>query len=71
MITNESTLLGEVPKFCRAALSGEDVFIQTREGYLLIKTVAPKKKSVMGSLKGAYMYLDDLDNPTLAEDEWY
>jgi hypothetical protein len=71
METNVSTLLREFPKVRRAALSGEDVIVHTREGDLRITADKPKGGSILGCMKGQVLYSDDsLDQPTTTEDEW-
>ena len=72
MEANVSTLLREFPKIRRAALSGEDVIVHTRDGDLLIQK-APKDggKTILGAMKGKCRTLDDaLDKHTLTEEEW-
>ena len=71
MKTNVSTLLREFPKVRRAALSGEDVIIVTREGNLRLTTDKPEGGSILGCMKGQVLYSDDkLDEPTTTDDEW-
>ena len=71
MKTNVSTLLREFPKVRRAALAGEQVIIETREGNLLLTAQPPGGESILGSAKGRVHFADDrLDEPTLPEREW-
>ena len=71
MIANVSTLLREFPKIRRAALSGETVIIQTREGDLQITARPETSKSLLGALQGMVHFCDDdLDKPTLEPEEW-
>lgn len=71
MIANVSTLLREFPKIRRAALSGETVIIQTREGDLQITARQEEPKTILGALQGMVKFSsDDLDQPTLEPDEW-
>jgi hypothetical protein len=71
METNVSTLLREFPKVRRAALSGEDVIVHTREGDLRITAYKPTTSSILGCMKGQVLYSDDnLDEPTTTDDEW-
>ena len=71
MIANVSTLLREFPKIRRAALSGETVIIQTREGDLQITARQQEPKPILGALQGMVRFSpDDLDIPTLEPDEW-
>ena len=71
MKTNVSTLLREFPKVRRAALSGEDVIIVTREGNLRLTADKPEGGSILGCTKGQVLYSDDkLDEPTTTDDEW-
>jgi hypothetical protein len=71
MKTNVSTLLREFPKVRRAALSGEDVIIVTREGNLRLTADKPEGGSILGCMKGQVLYSDDkLDEPTTTDDEW-
>lgn len=71
MKTNVSTLLREFPKVRRAALSGEDVIIETREGNLrLIADITPGKH-LIGSMKGRFgTQQNDLTEPTTSNDDW-
>jgi hypothetical protein len=69
--TNVSTLLREFPKIRRAALSGEEVVVVTREGNLRITAEPPSGESILGSRTGRIRFQDDeLDKPTLPEPEW-
>lgn len=71
MIANVSTLLREFPKIRRAALSGETVIIQTREGDLQITARHEEPKPLLGALQGMVRFSgDDLDRPALEPDEW-
>jgi len=71
MKTNVSTLLREFPRVRQAALAGEEVIISTREGDLRLTAVASSAKSILGSRKDRIRFADDqLDAPTLPENEW-
>ena len=71
MKTNVSTLLREFPKVRRAAMSGEEVIIVTREGDLRLTAVTCSGESILGSRKDRIRFADDLlDSPTLPENEW-
>ncbi len=72
MQTNVSTLLREFPKVRRAALRGERVVIETREGNLLLTAENPPGQPILGALKGRIYSGDgvDLTAPTTTEDEW-
>jgi hypothetical protein len=65
MQTNVSTLLREFPKIRRAALRGERVIIETREGNLVLTAEKPASGSILGSMRGRVAVTDDsLDEPT-------
>jgi hypothetical protein len=52
-------------------LAGETVIIETREGNLVLKAEASEETPVYGSMSDRIIRSDDdLDRPTLAEDEW-
>lgn len=71
MITNVSTLLREFPKVRRAALAGEDVIIQTREGDLRLTADKPSGARIIGSMKEEILFSDDrIDRPTTTPDDW-
>jgi hypothetical protein len=71
MKANVSTLLREFPKVRRAALSGEEVIIVTREGNLRITAERPAGRGILGALKGQVLLTaDDLDEPTSGEGDW-
>ncbi len=71
MRTNVSTLLREFPRVRRAALAGEDVIIETREGNLILRAEAAEKGPVFGSMANRIIETaDDIDAPTLPETEW-
>lgn len=71
MKTNVSTLLRDFPRVRRAALSGEDVIIQTREGALRLSAYKPQQRSVLGRCRGLIVHMDDdIDSPTTQPDEW-
>lgn len=71
MRTNVSTLLREFPRVRRAALSGETVVIETREGNLVLTAEVAEKQPVYGSMRSRVKSsADDLDRPTLPETEW-
>lgn len=72
MKTNVTTLLREFPKIRRAALSGERVVIETREGNLVLEAERPKGNRLLGKWKGAVRTAKgaDLTKPTTEESEW-
>ena len=71
MRTNVSTLLREFPKVRRAALAGETVIIETREGNLVLTAEVPEERLAFGSMSDRIVGSDDdLDRPTLAEEAW-
>jgi hypothetical protein len=53
MRTNVSELLRNFPKVRRAALAGERVIIQTREGNLVLTAERPAASTLFGSMAGA------------------
>ncbi len=70
MKTNVSTLLREFPKVRRAALAGEVVIIETREGNLRLTAEPPEPGGLLGSLKGKIHSDEDLTRPTSSAGEW-
>ena len=71
MRTNVSTLLREFPKVRRAALAGETVVIETREGNLILTAEVTEAEPVYGSMRDRILRsADDLDRPTLTDDQW-
>lgn len=71
MRTNVSTLLREFPRVRRAALAGETVIIETREGNLVLTAEVAEKQPVYGSMRDRIRSsADDLDRPTLPDSEW-
>ena len=61
----------EFPKVRRAALAGETVIIETREGNLVLKAEVAETKPVYGSMRDRIeRSADDIDHPTLADDDW-
>jgi hypothetical protein len=71
MRTNVSTLLREFPRVRRAALSGETVIIETREGNLVLTAEVAEKQPVYGSMRDRVRSsADDLDSATLPDSEW-
>ena len=71
MKTNVSGLLRDFPTVRRAALAGEEVIVETREGNLLIVAERPPATSLYGSMKDdVESSADDLDTPTLPTTEW-
>ena len=71
MKTNVSTLLREFPKVRQAALAGEEVIIETREGNL--RLIAEKKSGnqILGSMKDRFLQVDDsIIEPTTSEQDW-
>jgi hypothetical protein len=71
MRTSVSTFLREFPRVRRAALAGETVIIETRGGNLVLKAAAAEQTPAYGSMSARIIRSDDdLDRPTLAEEEW-
>lgn len=71
MRTNVSTLLREFPRVRRAALAGEDVIIETREGNLRLVADRPAAGEVLGALKERIIAsTDDIVNPTSSHNDW-
>ncbi len=71
MRTNVSTLLREFPRVRRAALAGETVIIETREGNLVLTAEAAEKQPTYGSMRDRVQSsADDLDHPTLPDSKW-
>jgi hypothetical protein len=71
MIANVSTLLRDFPRVRRAALSGEDVIIKTREGTLRITADKPTGASVLGRCHDLVIHTDDdIDEPTTSLEDW-
>jgi hypothetical protein len=71
MQTNVSTLLREFPKVKRAALQGERVLIQTREGNLILSAEFPPDRALLGSMRGTFSDSGtDLCAPTLPTSAW-
>jgi hypothetical protein len=70
MKTNVSTLLREFPKVRRAALAGETVIIETREGNLRLTADRPEHGSALGCLKGRMRVSGDIVGPTTSADAW-
>ncbi len=71
MRTNVSTLLREFPRVRRAALAGETVIIETREGNLVLTEEVVEKQPAYGSMRDRVRSsADDLDCPTLPDSEW-
>ena len=71
MKTNVSTLLREFPKVRQAALSGEEVIIETREGNLRLTAAKPRGRQILGSMMGRVVRVDDdIDTPTTSDAEW-
>lgn len=71
MRTNVSTLLREFPKVRRAALAGEEVIIETREGNLVLRAEVAENTPVYGSMASQIVEsADDIDGPTLQDTEW-
>ena len=68
--TNVSTLLREFPKVRRAAMAGETVIVQTREGNLRITADYSEEKPLLGCLQGKVQELGDLLAPTTDVSEW-
>ena len=71
MKTNVSGLLRDFPRIRRAALAGEEVLVETREGNLLIVAESPPSGSLYGSMKDEIESSEDsIDTPTLPTSEW-
>ena len=71
MRTNVSTLLREFPRVRRAALAGEEVIIETREGNLVLTAQVAENVPLYGSMKDQVVSSsDDLDSPTMPDSEW-
>jgi hypothetical protein len=71
MRTNVSTLLREFPRVRRAALAGEEVIIETREGDLLLTAYVAEDVPRYGSMRERIIGSDDdIDRPTLPDAEW-
>jgi hypothetical protein len=70
MKTNVSTLLREFPRVRRAALAGETVIVQTREGNLRITADRPEGGPLLGCLRGRVSLRGDLTRPTSEAGEW-
>ncbi len=71
MRTNVSTLLRDFPKVRRAALAGEVVIVETREGNLTITAQRPSGSALLGSLKGRVLHLDTrIVGPTSPGSDW-
>ena len=68
MKTNVSGLLRDFPRVRRAALAGEQVLVETREGNLIIAAEHPPTQGLYGSMRDQILAsADDLDRPTLDE----
>lgn len=71
MKTNVSGLLRDFPRIRRAALSGEEVLVETREGNLLIVAEHPPSQQLYGCMRDDIVASDDsIDEPTLPTTEW-
>jgi hypothetical protein len=71
MKTNVSGLLRDFPRIRRAALAGEEVVVQTREGNLLIVAEQPPTRALFGCMKNEIAEsADTIDEPTLPATEW-
>lgn len=71
MKTNVSTLLREFPKIRRAALAGEEVIVETREGNLKIVAECASEEGLLGAMKGMLVSSDNrLDQPTTVTGDW-
>ncbi len=70
MKTNVTTLLREFPKVRRAALAGETVIIETREGNLRLTADRPEHGAALGRLKGRMRVRGDIVGPTSSAGEW-
>jgi hypothetical protein len=71
MKTNVSGLLRDFPRIRRAALSGEKVLVETREGNLLIVAENPPTRQLYGCMRDEIvMSADSIDEPTMPTTEW-
>jgi hypothetical protein len=71
MKTNVSGLLRDFPRIRRAALAGEEVLVETREGNLLIVAENPPTQQLYGCMRDEIVASDDtIDEPTLPTTEW-
>lgn len=70
MKTNVTTLLRNFPKVRRAAMAGEVVIIQTREGNLRLTAEREERGALLGCLRGKIRNDHDIDMPTSREEEW-
>ena len=71
MRTNVRTLLREFPRIRRAALAGEEVVIETREGNLKITAEKSPGHEILGSMKNQISYIDDSKvGPTTKNSDW-
>jgi hypothetical protein len=70
MKTNVTTLLREFPKVRRAAMAGEVVIIQTREGRLRLTADREGEGVLLDCLREKMQSEPDIDTPTSKEGEW-
>ena len=64
-------VLREFPRVRRAALAGEEVIIETREGNLVLRAEVAENAPLYGSMKDRVVASeDDIDRPTLPDSEW-
>ena len=71
MKTNVSTLLRDFPRVRRTVLSGEDVWVKTREGTLRITADKPAGSLVLGRCRDLLVRTDDdIDEPSTTPEEW-
>jgi hypothetical protein len=71
MKTNVSGLLRDFPRVRRAALAGEEVVVETREGNLIIVAEHPPAGDLYGSMRDEIdASEDDIDTPTLPASDW-
>jgi hypothetical protein len=71
MLTNVSELLRNFPKIRRAALAGERVVIQTREGDLVLTSLKPAGSAMFGCLASTIDSRDLTEADSgAAEDDW-
>ena len=71
MKTNVTTLLRDFPKVRRAAMAGEVVIIQTREGNLRLTSERKQSGVLLDCLREKLQSAPDIDTPTSPEREWF
>ncbi len=71
MKTNVSGLLRDFARVRRAALAGEQIVVETREGNLLIVAETPPSDQLYGCMREEIVTSDDsIDEPTMPTTEW-